>query len=535
MRAHTTLLRTILLSAVGAAVWACSSSVETCDSCGSGTGDGDSNAGDGDSGDGDTGDGDGSGGDGDAAAPLCTNPQMSDTGNGLVSCDEGYRHRAQSAVCENALPRDVTVEWPEVETGAGGAGGAGGVPYTTSVDECSNDADCPDLHYCLLYQTNATPGIDDCHGGLEEVTPDYARVCQSAGSGCVTDNDCESNQICACGVYAGHCVDVSWIAGCRTDGDCEGKALCLAPQQACQLPEDECHIDADCGPNMECYLASEAGRICRTMHEVVCGRPFLVDGDARLAPSVRCSGWQEEMSEIAMPSDEILRAQLAAHFTQMGLMEHASVAAFARFTLQLLSLGAPADLVEASNAAIIDETRHARQAFALASAHARDAVGPGRLPLEGAFDDTSWQAILEATVREGCIGETRAALEASWAAEQCADPVVREMLQAIARDEGAHAQLAWRVVTWMLGQKPELAALAHSLFESAASRPKGDATRPERARAFGVLSQAELSECWHQAQRDVIAPCAVALLSQPRTRRDRWEAERATLQADPSS
>src|SRR5690606_23842857 len=109
-----------------------------------------------------------------------------------------------------------------------------------------------------------------------------------------------------------------------------------------------------------------------------------------------------------LPSDENLRTKLAAHFTHMGLMENASVAAFARFTLQLLSLGAPAALIEASNQALIDETRHARKCFALASAYAGDAVGPGALPLEGALENTNWEAILEATVLEGCIGETRA-------------------------------------------------------------------------------------------------------------------------------
>src|SRR5690606_26260413 len=117
--------------------------------------------------------------------------------------------------------------------------------------------------------------------------------------------------------------------------------------------------DVDSGAGMECALTSEDGRICRP--GPVCGRPFLVDGRARLAPSIRCSNWEEEIGRVALPSDENLRTKLAAHFTHMGLMEHASVAAFARFTLQLLSLGAPAALIEASNQALIDETRHARK------------------------------------------------------------------------------------------------------------------------------------------------------------------------------
>ncbi|HKY38213.1 MAG TPA: hypothetical protein VJN18_19860 [Polyangiaceae bacterium] len=41
------------------------------------------------------------------------------------------------------------------------------------------------------------------------------------------------------------------------------------------------------------------------------------------------------------------RTARAEHWMKMGQMEHASIAAFARFSLQLLSLGAPPALVEA--------------------------------------------------------------------------------------------------------------------------------------------------------------------------------------------
>jgi hypothetical protein len=49
-------------------------------------------------------------------------------------------------------------------------------------------------------------------------------------------------------------------------------------------------------------------------------------------------------------------------------MEHASVAAFARFTLDLLALGAPADLVQSAQQALGDEIAHAELCFGLAGA-----------------------------------------------------------------------------------------------------------------------------------------------------------------------
>ena len=47
---------------------------------------------------------------------------------------------------------------------------------------------------------------------------------------------------------------------------------------------------------------------------------------------------------------ESTRARLAREWAHIGALEHASVASFARFTLQLMALGAPADLLAESAA-----------------------------------------------------------------------------------------------------------------------------------------------------------------------------------------
>jgi hypothetical protein len=106
----------------------------------------------------------------------------------------------------------------------------------------------------------------------------------------------------------------------------------------------------------------------------------------------------------------------------MGQMEHASIAAFARFSLQLLSLGAPPDLVEASTRALADETAHTKLCFELASAYAGRALGPGKLDVENSLAVTSLLDVVELVIAEGCFGETVAALEAREAADAAADP-----------------------------------------------------------------------------------------------------------------
>jgi hypothetical protein len=149
-----------------------------------------------------------------------------------------------------------------------------------------------------------------------------------------------------------------------------------------------------------------------------------------------------------LPEEARVRARLAEHWTAIGLMEHASIAAFARFSLQLLALGAPADLVEQSNQALADELQHTELAFALASAYGGGAVGPGPLAIDGSLEEQSLEAIVRLVVVEGCIGETVAALEAREAAAHAMDPVVRAALERIADDEAGHAALAWRTLRW---------------------------------------------------------------------------------------
>jgi hypothetical protein len=214
------------------------------------------------------------------------------------------------------------------------------------------------------------------------------------------------------------------------------------------------------------------------------------------------------------------RAELAAHWARLGQMEHASIAAFARFNLQLLSLGAPGRLIESCNRALADETAHARACFALASAYGGTAVGPARLDIEHCFEDTSLAAITKLVLREGCIGETVAALEAAGAAEAAVDPAVKQALTRIARDELNHAELAFQFVRWVLStSSPEV---RHELadeatqqlrdFENEARNGKLSST-DDRLAAHGLLGSDSLRAVHLAATRDVSRPLLAALFS----------------------
>ena len=90
-----------------------------------------------------------------------------------------------------------------------------------------------------------------------------------------------------------------------------------------------------------------------------CGRPFVVDCEALVAPVTARDDWRAVLLTPSPVAPE-LAAELAAHWTHIGQLEHASVAAFARFVLQLLGVGAPPSLVLAAQQALADEVEHAR-------------------------------------------------------------------------------------------------------------------------------------------------------------------------------
>src|SRR5690606_11627701 len=118
--------------------------------------------------------------------------------------------------------------------------------------------------------------------------------------------------------------------------------------------------------------------------------------------------------------------------------------------LELLSLGAPPELILAGRMAIADELHHARRCFALASRYAKVPLGPGPLPLPRHPGRVDPVAVAPAVFEGGCVNESVAAAEAAIAAAECRDQQARATLERIAADEREHAALAWKTLRWLL-------------------------------------------------------------------------------------
>lgn len=443
---------------------------------------------------------------------------------GLKQCDDGVVHRPDATqVCESILPRPA----PEAADGAPPID----EPPISPEHECRKDTDCTEsAHgYCRFAAGESLP-VNTCFYG------------------CVSDADCASDEACVCGNPVGTCVS----ATCRDDDDCSPGMKCarwVDPNLdcyqtyflSCQSPEDECISDADCDQSGDGNFCSGASgvRYCEPDQGLICGRPFLIAGSERLAELTRGEGWLNEAAHTTAQlgplrrsgtcqSDDTLadtqRQWLGQRWAELGLMEHASIAAFARFTLQLLHLGAPAALVEEAQRAMSDETEHAKNCFGLARRYLGYAVGPGPLRMEQALQETQLADIVRLTVREGCIGETCAALEAAEAYEATLDPATKLVLGKIRQDEFRHAELAWKFVKWALTEgaangeeRARLRDIVSAEFAAAARElsvlPSHGVRNPDfDTLAHGLVPPSMLPVIRRAALLDVVLPCAQRLL-----------------------
>jgi hypothetical protein len=250
-----------------------------------------------------------------------------------------------------------------------------------------------------------------------------------------------------------------------------------------------------------------------------CGRPFVVAGEARRASASHRSDWLVTGRAARVALDAETERALAREWLEDARLEHASVASFARFILELLSLGAPAALVELAQSAVADEIQHARRCFALASRYLGEDVGPGPLEIGAFGEGTSIVDVTIETVVAGCVGETLAALQAETQLEVASDPEVRKTLEVIARDEARHAELAWRFVKWAIERDGEtVREAARDAFARAERRLTAEHAGPSDQidvaafHANGRLTPEERLAAHRRVFREVIAPCRDALL-----------------------
>lgn len=257
------------------------------------------------------------------------------------------------------------------------------------------------------------------------------------------------------------------------------------------------------------------GRLLVAHGELVLAETVTLENtpiDSRLADAL--APWLSALSSAD-------RAALAARWAREASFEHASVWSFDRALAELSSLGAPRSIVQQTRDARADERRHATALYGLASAIAARALGPTHTIIRHdalrSLAEFTRSLFVEACVNETiAIAHTREAL----AAPQIAAPVA-SVLESIVDDELRHMELAWKTLAWCVRVggdevraviEEELRALVRS-SDALVEPQSSDELADSLAREWGLLSQSARSSVASQCARDVIVPCARALLA----------------------
>lgn len=409
--------------------------------------------------------------------------------SGYVECADGAINRVEARSCD---PGTVTGE---------------ACSNPGEFAACQSDADC-----------NEKPG-GRCLTQWGEFGGD------GSGCGCAypctSDSDCDPSQVCACAGVLPTLVDNTCVSyGCKSNDDCaEGECGIGSYDDGCgrqtylgcRSDFDACRSNADCSANGgECSMSYPASTFdCQTPNCAI-GRPMMVEGQARAARSEARADWSMELAVDTSRYAPELRAALATRFGAIAALEHASVGSFARFTLQLLALGAPSELVAEAQRAALDEVEHARIAYALATRFGGVEVGPSALPEATAAIAVDARSIVRSLVEEACVGETLGVAEALAVADAVEDPALAALFRRIAEDEQRHAELAWRTLSWLLTRDASLASAAREGAERARALLEAK-DEGLVAREAGLLSGAELASIRTQAYEEVVRPCLATL------------------------
>jgi hypothetical protein len=323
----------------------------------------------------------------------------------------------------------------------------------------------------------------------------------------------------------------------RADTPDEPETVCFPPESSGECPTDEAALEqirqrdpAACSPFLDTPGATLVNGECCYEVRYDCGamvvgcsytgRPLLIEGRPLEGAARRVRGWQD--ARLPRPDLAGLSAQerqlLAGHWARIGAAEYASVAGFQRFAMDLMANGAPSDLIERAQRAALDEMRHARLAFTLASAFAGAPIGPGALDLPAAVPiHRSLTELAVATAEEGCTVETLSACLLAEALLHATDPAVVAALTQMRRDEDRHAALAWETLRWALSQDPGIAGSVDIALESAIARLTTEGfAHPGGLDRFGLLKPLPAEACRAAAIRMVIEPCREALMQQVR-------------------
>ena len=196
------------------------------------------------------------------------------------------------------------------------------------------------------------------------------------------------------------------------------------------------------------------------------------------------------------------RARIAAEYTSAAITQH--------LVLWLIQAGAPPDLIDAGLVIVADELVHSRlshEVYVQAGGTEPPAIVREQLGLTRTSDRLEVD-ILRIAVRVFCLGETVAVPLFKHLRERCTEPLARDALDRILRDEVRHRDFGWDLLDWLLSTPladeipallaaslpPMLAQLEQTYGSGNTAVATDDGTLSDADRAWGLAPPRDYAE-----------------------------------------
>ena len=230
--------------------------------------------------------------------------------------------------------------------------------------------------------------------------------------------------------------------------------------------------------------------------------------------------------------DATLRRKVGETWVRRAHEELKAAMSFTLLTRELLTVGAPPDVLARVARAVGDEVRHAEILRALGSRYlGAEARGPPGMSVEPSAlgDHPRLLASLHA-VTLCCVSETIASVFIEASHEAAVSPSVRASLGIVLADEVEHGRAGWAYLSSLRDDRAVMAAVQGAMVpmvrKALACWLDFEAiTLPDGAPEHGLLSNDEVRACVITALRDLVLPglsqvgldvrAATAVLAEP--------------------
>eukprot|EP01084_Bolivina_argentea_P309124 534659_1 len=199
------------------------------------------------------------------------------------------------------------------------------------------------------------------------------------------------------------------------------------------------------------------------------GRPYNIDNAIDLKAAfqyINCNDYEfyfhedQQWMQFINNNAQNVSINIINSWMQKAFSEHASIGSFAKFALDLMSLGAPLWFLETANKAALDEIEHTKISFDILNMYLRNNMFDNVCIMYKEFPshvidvNGDWNRISMDTAIGGCIGETLSAF--TYLNDDVNDNMLNEYLNKIVMDEIRHASFAWVSVKWIIDHKNDV-------------------------------------------------------------------------------